>query len=136
MDRTERFYRIQRLLRTRRQVPIADFLGELEISRATFKRDIEYMRDRLNVPIDWDRESGGYRLAASAQGSELPGLWLSPREIHALLAAEQLLDALEPGILGAYLAPLRERLAAALGDESRSATEVRKRIRLLLTFRA
>lgn len=131
MDRTERFYRIQGMLRTRRFVPIADFLGELEISRATFKRDIEYMRDRLHVPIEWDRESGGYRFTDGAVERELPGLWLSPREIHALLATEQLLDSLEPGILGAYLAPLRERLAAVLGDDSRSAREVRRRIRLL-----
>jgi predicted DNA-binding transcriptional regulator YafY len=89
------------------------------------------MRDRLNAPIEWDREAGGYRLAADGEGAELPGLWLSPREIHALLAAEQLLDALEPGILGEYLAPLRERLSAALGDDARSAAEVRRRIRLL-----
>ena len=131
MDRTERFYLIQRMLRTRRFVLIADFLRDLEISRATFKRDIEYMRDRLNVPIEWDRESGGYRFTEGAAERELPGLWLSPREIHALLAAEQLLDSLEPGILGAYLAPLRERLAAVLGDDLHSAKEVRKRIRLL-----
>lgn len=131
MDRTERFYRIQRILRTRMSVPMADFLSELEVSRATFKRDIEYMRDRLNIPIEWDRESGGYRFTAGADASELPGLWLSPREIHSLLAAEQLLASLEPGILGTYLAPLRERLAAVLGDNARSAEEIRRRIRLL-----
>jgi len=85
VDRTERFYRIQRMLRTRRFVPIADFLKDLEVSRATFKRDIEYMRDRLNAPIEWDRDSGGYRFTDGAVERELPGLWLSPREIHALL---------------------------------------------------
>lgn len=131
MDRTERFYRIQRMLRTRRFVPIADFLKDLEISRATFKRDIEYMRDRLHVPIEWDRDSGGYRYTDGAPERELPGLWLSPKEIHALLATEQLLDSLEPDILGAYLAPLRERLAAVLGDNSHSVEEIRRRIRLL-----
>ena len=49
MDRTERFYRIEQMLRDRRVVPIAAFLDALEISRATFKRDIEYMRDRLHA---------------------------------------------------------------------------------------
>lgn len=119
------------MLRTRRCVPISEFLGDMEISRATFKRDIEYMRDRLNVPIEWDRDAGGYRFTDGAEGRELPGLWLTPREIHALLAAEQLLDTLESGILGVWLAPLRERLSAALGDDARSAAEVRRRIRLL-----
>lgn len=62
MDRTERFYRIDHLLNERRSVPIEVFLHELEVSRATFKRDLEYLRDRLNAPIVlWDRASRGYR---------------------------------------------------------------------------
>ena len=51
MDRTERFYKIQRLLNQRRSVPIDLFLERLEVSRATFKRDLEYLRDRLSMPI-------------------------------------------------------------------------------------
>jgi len=49
MDRTERFYKIDRLLQERVVVPVDVFLGELEVSRATFKRDLEYLRDRLVV---------------------------------------------------------------------------------------
>ena len=51
LDRTERFYRIQQLLRQQRVVPARTFLRDLEISLATFKRDLEYMRSRLNTPI-------------------------------------------------------------------------------------
>ena len=51
MDRTERFYKIERMLRNRDVVPIQDFLNELGVSVATFKRDIEYLRERLNAPI-------------------------------------------------------------------------------------
>ena len=90
MNRTERFYRIDQMLHERRLVPIEVFLEELDISRATFKRDMEYLRDRLHAPIVWDRDEGGYRFAgASAAGPayELPGLWFSAGEIHALLAA-------------------------------------------------
>ncbi len=53
MDRTERFYKIDTLLQANRFVPIDRMLRELEVSRATFKRDIEYMRERLNAPIEW-----------------------------------------------------------------------------------
>lgn len=60
MNRTERFYQIDQLLRERRVVPLETFLKELEVSRATFKRDIEYLRDRLHAPIVWDRATGGY----------------------------------------------------------------------------
>ena len=56
MDRNERFYKIERMLRNRDVVPIRDFLEELGVSEATFKRDIEYLRERLNAPIPWDRE--------------------------------------------------------------------------------
>ena len=60
MNRTERFYKIDQMLHERRVVPIEVFLEELDVSRATFKRDIEYMRDRLHAPIVWDRDAGGY----------------------------------------------------------------------------
>lgn len=54
MDRTERFYKIERMLRNREVVPIRDFLDELDVSEATFKRDIEYLRERLHAPIPWE----------------------------------------------------------------------------------
>jgi len=53
MDRTERFYHIDRLLNERRVVPVQVFLEELEVSLATFKRDLEYLRERFNAPIVW-----------------------------------------------------------------------------------
>ena len=49
MDRTERFYKIQRLLTERRVVPRDVFLENLSVSRATFKRDLEYLRDRIRM---------------------------------------------------------------------------------------
>ncbi|MEI2745897.1 MAG: HTH domain-containing protein [Ottowia sp.] len=102
MNRTERFYRIDQMLHERRVVPIETFLDELAISRATFKRDVEYLRERLHAPIVWDREAGGYRFDhqdGDAAAHALPGLWFSAGELYALLAAHQLLGALEPGVL-------------------------------------
>ena len=92
MDRTERFYKIDHLIRERGIVPVQDFLRELEVSLATFKRDIEYMRSRHCAPITWDREQGGYRFEEPQPGApeyELPGLWFSPREAQALLTMER-----------------------------------------------
>ncbi|MCL4724879.1 MAG: HTH domain-containing protein, partial [Rhodocyclaceae bacterium] len=53
MDRTERFYRIDQLLNERKVVPFSVLEEKLEVSRATIKRDLEYMRNRLNAPIVW-----------------------------------------------------------------------------------
>ena len=50
MDRTERFYKIDHLIRERGVVPVGDFLRELEVSLATFERDIEYMRAATTRP--------------------------------------------------------------------------------------
>ena len=55
MDRTERFYKIDHLPRANKCLPQKRFLQEFEVSRATFKRNIEYMRSRLHAPISWDR---------------------------------------------------------------------------------
>ena len=134
MERTERFYRIQQLLRDRRVVPFTVFLEQLEVSRATVKRDLEYLRNRMNAPIAWDPEARGYRFAPPEQGSaqyELPGLWFNASEIHALLTMRHLLAHLEPGIIAPHLAPIGERLALLLGSADHSAEEVQKRVRIL-----
>ena len=134
MNRTERFYKIDQMLHERRVVPIEVFLDVLDVSRATFKRDMEYLRDRLHAPIVWDRDAGGYRfesIQATGPAYELPGLWFSAGELYALLAAHKLLGDLEPGILSSHVAPLQARLAALLESSGHSASEITQRVRLL-----
>ncbi len=133
MDRTERFYKIEMLLRARRIVPVAILLDELGVSRATFKRDLQYMRDRLNAPIVWDREGGGYRFAESEEGPvyELPGLWFSPAELFALITAYECLDDIDSGVLAEHIGPLRLRIKEILGVSGHSFLETIKRVRFL-----
>jgi predicted DNA-binding transcriptional regulator YafY len=134
MDRTERFYRIDQLLQERSVVSRDEFLDELEVSLATFKRDLEYMRDRFNAPVVYDADAGGYRYGKEGAGRrfELPGLWFNEGEAFALVTMEHLLASLDHGgLIGPHIAPLRSRLAAILGTGEAPAAEVRKRIRLL-----
>jgi predicted DNA-binding transcriptional regulator YafY len=131
LERTERFYRIERLLRAQKSVPRAVFLRELEISPATFKRDLEYLRDRFRAPIEWDQATHGYRLDPAAPDFELPGLWFSPAETHALLTMQHLLESLQPGLLTPHVKPLLERLRAVLDKGDHSAAEVERRIHVL-----
>ena len=132
MDRTERFYRIDKLLQEGGTVPVHVFLAELEVSRATFKRDLEYLRDRLNAPIIWDRDAGGYRFDRPSLGEkyELPGLWFNASEIHALLTMQQLLTSLGPGLLTPHIEPLLARLRLLLDTESVPVETFEKRIRI------
>ena len=134
MNRTERFYRIQKLLSQRRVVPREVFLEDMEISPATFKRDLEYLRDRMSMPLIWDREKGGYRLDEGDPAHatfQLPGLWFSSEEIYALLTMETLLETLQPGLLGAQVKPLRNRIRQILAEGERSPDDLARHIRVL-----
>jgi predicted DNA-binding transcriptional regulator YafY len=133
MDRTERFYKIDNLLQANRVVPVGRFLTELEVSLATFKRDIEYMRDRLNAPIQWSKMDGGYSYATGhkSQPQSLPGLWFNDSEAYALLMMQSLLAEMQPGLLGPHIAPLRARLRAVIESGKHAADDVESRIKLL-----
>jgi predicted DNA-binding transcriptional regulator YafY len=96
MDQTGRLYKIDQLLRQHKVISFTALQAELKVSRATLKRDLDDLRKRLKLPIEWSRAAGGYRLAAlqepRASAHELPGLWFSPAEIHALLTLQHLLS--------------------------------------------
>ncbi len=131
MDRLERFYKIDQLLKERKLVSFADFEQALGMSRASVKRDLEYMRSRFNAPIEYDRAANGYRFGAPRSGPryELPGLWFSADEAYALLSLQTLLAELQPGLLEPHVGPLQERLRAILGGEP-AWQDIRDRIRV------
>lgn len=133
MDQIERIYKIDQLLQSRGIVSTATFLDELEIFLATFKRDMAYMQNRLHAPLVYDRFERGYRLSKDAQvgpSYELPGIWFSEQELHALLTTQQLLDNLEPGLLTPYLAPLKDKIKAIISSLDASSDEVARRVRV------
>jgi predicted DNA-binding transcriptional regulator YafY len=136
MNRTERFYKIENLLRQRKVVSFVVLQAQLDVSRSTLKRDLEYLRTRMNAPIEWSREAGGYCFAEPAgpldHAHELPGLWFSSTEIHALLTMQHLLAGLDSGgLLTPHVAPLMGRLNALLGSANNDAQEVRRRVRII-----
>jgi predicted DNA-binding transcriptional regulator YafY len=136
LDRTERFYKIELLIRNRGCVSFAELLEELGVSRATLKRDLEYLRGRMDAPIVYDRYDNGYRLQADPRDArqvrhELPGLWFSEREIHALLTMHQLVQQLDDGgVLARHLQPLLDKLRNLLGAAAADATELMKRVKI------
>ena len=132
MDRLERFYKIDQLLKDRRLVSFADFKQELGMSTASVKRDIAYMRERFNAPIDYDREANGYRFGEQGPGPryELPGLWFNSAEVLALLTTLRMLGDLQAGALDGQIESLRASLRKVLGSSDHSWQEVEKRIRI------
>jgi predicted DNA-binding transcriptional regulator YafY len=143
MDRTERFYKIELLLKSRGCVSFAALQEELAVSPATLKRDLQYLRDRLSAPIAYDAFANGYRFGEDAKGGaagtarhELPGLWFSENEIHALLTMHQLLAGLDDdGVLARHLQPLMEKLQGMLGTDESAARDLMRRVKVIGTAR-
>ena len=99
----ERMYKYMDLLERKRYVSASEFMTTLEISRATFKRDLAVLRDRFDVPIIHDRDSGAYKLDQSCNRKRLPGVWFSPEEIRVMRnVCNQLLRDSNPELQDAY----------------------------------
>ena len=133
MSINERVYQIDNLLHERRSITFQELLSRLEVSPATLKRDLAYMRDRLNAPIIFDKDLSGYRLDAQGVGAqyELPGLWFTAEEIYALLTMQHLLSNLDTGgLLGPHIKPLLSRLTVLLGTADDAVDQVQKRIKV------
>ena len=141
MDRTERFYKIELLIRSRAGVNFDELRRELEVSPATLKRDLQYLRDRMDAPIVYDRDDNVYRFAdgagtngSSAAGSthQLPGVWFSEKEIRALLTMHQLIAGLDDGgVLGRHLQPMLDKLHGMLGASAVEARSLMRRVRIV-----
>ena len=136
--RNDRLYQLKDLLLSRPGIGMQDLIHELEVTKATVKRDIEALRDRFDTPIVYDRFHGGYFIHTvqedtsrrAVKRSELPGLWFSSDEAFALLAAQQLLASIEPGILGSKLKPLTDKLNRLLESNGHSIDTVNSRVKV------
>lgn len=134
MSQFERLHRITNLIQARRVVSFNDLMRELEVSRATLKRDLVKLRDNFNAPIVHDRDAGGYRLGNPNGGPkfELPGLWFAPEEVLALMSMYQMLEGTdESGLLGRHIKPLMTRLQALMDAADGSSNEILKRVKLI-----
>ena len=137
---TERLYRIEALIRARGHVSFQTLLDELEVSPATLKRDLEFLRSRMGAPIEYDRDVNGYRFGKGYAGPrhELPGLWFDEAELYSLLTAQQLLAGLDAdGLLSRHLQPLLDRIQHLLasGEGADAAERITDRVKIVAALR-
>jgi predicted DNA-binding transcriptional regulator YafY len=64
--------------------------SELEVTAKTIHRDIEFMRDRLELPIEYDGAKFGYKYTEEV--SAFPTVHLTEGELFALIIAEKALQ--------------------------------------------
>jgi len=133
MDLFDRIYCLDRILRqSRYPVSHAILQEKLECSRATTNRIIRDMRNYLGAPIEYDRKTEGYHYAqTSDQPYDLPGLWFTASELHALLTAQHLLAEIQPGLIESHIAPLRDRIQRILKSKGTAQGDTTRRIRIL-----
>jgi predicted DNA-binding transcriptional regulator YafY len=135
MSQLERLFRIDQMLQGAKVVTFGTMLKTLEISKATLKRDLAYMRDRMNVPIVYDHFDRGYKLenTGNKNRSQLPGLWFSAPEIRALLMMHKLLSDLDSGgLLGPYIEPLLDRIRATMQTDVSDVEATLHRVKVVL----
>ncbi|MDP1559601.1 MAG: WYL domain-containing protein [Nitrosomonas sp.] len=133
MHSFQRIYQLHRIISSRRQpVPHHVLEAQLECSRATVNRMIELLRLHFNAPLKYDRKRNGYFYdTTEGEAFELLGIWFDANELYSLLTAQQLLEQVQPGLLGDHLKPIKHRLEKILAAEHLNQGEIAKRIRIL-----
>lgn len=97
--------------------PNAAHLAEnYELSGRTAQRDIEFFRDRLYAPLEYNHQHRGY--CYSDESYELPALWISESNILALSLAVRLASTIPDRALKDQLCRLIDRVPIRTGDKS------------------
>jgi proteasome accessory factor C len=132
MSKIERLYHLHNIL-SQRRTPISrhDLMERLECSQATLYRLVNELRDFLGAPIEQDPDNRGFYYDRSYdQPFELPGIWISPGELQALLTARQVLSNVQPGLLEGELESLQGRITSLLQQRGLEAEGGESRIHI------
>lgn len=86
----ERMLRIHQALQSCRFPNASTLARELEVSTKSIHRDIEFMRDRLELPIEYDGGRFGYHYTGEVRS--FPTVQITEGELFALIVAEKALQ--------------------------------------------
>jgi proteasome accessory factor C len=105
----------------------------LDVSPPTVKRLIRFLRDDLQVGVEYDRTLNGYRLDPAARSRyAVVGPSYDSRELSALLGAYEVLEQIPPGLFRRETASLRNRLQQLLYKRPTGHRQLKDRVRLVL----
>ena len=86
----ERMLRIHQALQSSGFPNASKLASEIEVAAKTIHRDIEFMRDRLNLPIEFSPGKNGYFYTEEV--SAFPTMQITEGELFALVVAEKALQ--------------------------------------------
>ena len=110
----ERILRIHERVHRGRYPNCSQIAGELETSRKTIQRDINFMRDELELPIEYDEIRHGYHYTRPV--SEFPFLRTTAEDLVALIVARNALRHMSDTPLVASLRSSFQRLQQGMQD--------------------
>ena len=86
----ERMMRIHQAILSGKFPNASSLAREMEVSTKSIQRDIEFMRDRMDLPVEYDGRKFGYYY--NGEVSSFPTLQITEGELVALLVAEKALQ--------------------------------------------
>jgi proteasome accessory factor B len=110
----ERMLRIHQAIQSGRHPNAVSLARELEVSSKSIHRDLEFMRDRLQLPLQYDNLHKGYYYTEEV--GNFPTLQISEGELFALLVAEKALQQYRGTTFEKPLLSAFKKMAAALPD--------------------
>ncbi|OGQ98414.1 MAG: hypothetical protein A2505_06260 [Deltaproteobacteria bacterium RIFOXYD12_FULL_55_16] len=108
----ERFIWFDHEVRRQRFPNAAQLAEQFEVSGKTAQRSIEYFRDRLQAPLEYDYFKKGYFYSDS--DFQLPLTRISEKELIALLISRKLISDASAGSLSDELAQVSQKLGSLL----------------------
>jgi proteasome accessory factor B len=111
---------LERMMRIHQQIAAGEYPNtttiarDLEVSLKTAQRDVEFMRDRMELPIEYDAAHRGYHYTQEV--SAFPSLQITEGELVALLVAEKALQQYRGTNFEKPLVSAFKKLASQLPD--------------------
>ncbi len=112
----ERMMRIHRKIEDREYPNCTRMSAEFEMSVRTLKRDIEFMRERLEMPIEFDVPKNGYYFASPVP--HFPRVPLTEKEIVGLFVAQKTIAQYQGTSLQPVLDSAFRKMTAQLDDSA------------------
>lgn len=110
-----RVMEIHKIVRTGSKPNCSTLAREIEVTAKTIQRDINFMRDQLGLPLEYDALQYGYYYTQDV--AEFPLLQLSRNDLVALFLARHALDPLRGTSLERMLAESFSKIAIACPGE-------------------
>ncbi|GHV02374.1 hypothetical protein FACS189485_02620 [Spirochaetia bacterium] len=116
-----RIYSIERQIASGKYPNVNDLAKKYECGTATIYRDIGYMRNMLNAPIEYDAKERGWYF--SEKGFRLPARYAAANDMLALGMAKSLLELYKNTPLYDSAKRLLEEITAPLSQDDTAETE-------------